>query len=206
MHRFGANQPRAQPPTTHEHRDQRALKPRSGGSDEPEQEPRRARPSALSAEHPVDVPARGVAGQVEPAADPGDAVLGGEAPADRGEAGAISGSSTRSPKGRSSSRSRRSRRRAWMASTAASERATPLFGALVEHAGRGDGEHDRRRRSAPGPSERSSGFTSDLDLDDARQPERADDEQDDADAEHGSRRAASLHERMEVRRVAPAAR
>jgi hypothetical protein len=95
----------------------------------------------------VAAPARGVAGEVEPAPDPRDPLLRGEAPADRGEPlrdrvddalteGSLEFAVAQIPTG-PLERLHRGERACHAA-----------FGSALEHATRGDREHDRQEDQA----------------------------------------------------------
>ena len=167
----GAKQPSAAPTHDATTDGRRASRARgSGGTTMPSRAPTSS-PSTLKAEHPVDVPAGGLPARSSRRRMPVASARRGSAPADAAVKRAASGPSTRSPNGRSSSRAHLVAARRCIASTAASERRDAASVAARAR---------RRRRArarcasedAGQPEDEQQRVTSDLDLDDAAQPER----------------------------------
>src|SRR4051812_16669344 len=170
----------AQPRTTHP-TVTTGPKPSTGGSTRPSRAPTSAasafRPRTRSESHPSGLPARSSRRRMRTIRSSGVNLR----PIEVNHS--VSGSSTRSLKGRSRSRSRRSRRGRWSASTAASERATPLFGVVSANTPVAAIASTIARNTRTSPPA-SSPFTSHLDLDHASEPEGADAEQDQRRHEH----------------------
>src|SRR3954447_1119241 len=186
MYREGATQPRKPPPST-QSTVTTGPKPSTGGSTSPTRTPTSPasalRPRTRSESQPVGLPARSSRRRILAIRSSG--VKRRPIAVNH----CVTGSTTRSPKGRSSSRSRRSRRGRWRASTAASERATPLLGALSSTPLAAIAS-TIARKIRPSPAA-SCAVTSHLDLDDPGQPERADGEQHHGHDEHDSAERAA---------------
>src|SRR4051812_16181014 len=183
----GATQPPKHPMSTSP-KVTSGLKPSRGGTTSPSRKPTSAAsalsPRMRSASQPVGLPARSRRRRMRRMRSSGVNLRPMAVNL------AASGSSTRSVKGRSRSCSRMSRRGRLMASTAASDLATPLRGAPGVSRPVATMSSTNAAKNSSRPTRRS-GLTSHLHLDDAGQPERADAEQDEGkddqpDAERGA--------------------